>query len=346
MGRQKRKKLLWIALIIIVVIVVSIVFIVTGLFGKENKSENYTEENDSESYAKEYKYYTKEYKVVGLGDSYASGEGNPPYEDSLRHISKKSWQYQLKLNDNELNNNDFATLNVVSCTGAKTTNIYSKKQKIIVSRKGVKEDEDVSVPLQIDAVENDTDLVVMSIGGNDAQWTKLLESMLIPLKDINYDEADMDIANAINRLGKVVNKIHETAPKAKIILSNYPRLLEVEDFVGQGITKLGLTKEERSGLSTRVTNFNDKLELKFNDTSYVYIADVYSEFKDHAVGSKDPYLSDIEFTSKIPPVAAKKSMHPNEKGIEAYVVAFQKVLDRFKEDNEYKIWKGRHYSGH
>ncbi|MFF1839867.1 NocE [Streptomyces sp. NPDC058231] len=210
--------------------------------------------------------------VVAMGDSYSSGEGasegNRDYypETNFRdtqtpsardacHRSTQAWSRQATMPGRGTSNGARADsldptmdYHLIACSGARTYNIVHN---------GVVQNNGGEVP-QIDQgyLDQNTTLVTISIGGNDARFADVIQKCLISLGSGNcadkaFEAGDTDknvggrdtkfvgrplaeaspgIINDIVRpdILNTIEQIHEKAPFAQIALMGYPPLLSAK----------------------------------------------------------------------------------------------------------------------
>ena len=90
---------------------------------------------------------------------------------------------------------------------------------------------------QIDALEPDTDLITLSIGGNDISfgpWSRCITGMLEDrgeedCDDGLYDESARALLDLPGRLDDIYRRIHEKAPEATIITTGYMPIASLQD---------------------------------------------------------------------------------------------------------------------
>jgi lysophospholipase L1-like esterase len=173
---------------------------------------------------------------IALGDSYSSGEGNPPFEPGtddeqtpdLCHRSEAAYGPQLS--------SDLGTGPVVfkACSGAVTSDIFGPSALYPTE------------PAQRDWLSSTTRLVTLTIGGNDAGFVSLLEHCVdFPIKHPAFGcstnrtlagETDARLAalgggpyatspsdTSIHSILSVIQALHQSAPGAQILIGLYPR---------------------------------------------------------------------------------------------------------------------------
>ncbi|MEO3781274.1 hypothetical protein ABGB16_31680 [Micromonospora sp. B11E3] len=196
--------------------------------------------------------------VVSLGDSYASGEGasaaggvdyypesdNNGGDSAIRnacHRSRLAWSRQAVLPDDTSRSvgaradswDAQLDHHLLACSGAKTVNLLPGPAG------GQGQYGEVS---QLDRgfLDEDTTLVTLSIGGNDARFGDIVKECLYKAGLYSCPDAKLDgdsetVAVATERritgtveddVVRVLEKIAEKAPNARIVLMGYPQLLD------------------------------------------------------------------------------------------------------------------------
>lgn len=193
--------------------------------------------------------------AVALGDSYGSGEGANDYlretnhdgDDPLArdacHRSLNSWSRRVRppaLAGSQLGitSDTFsakAELNFLSCSGAIARNLYDRlPTDALPSYIGGGQYDEVA---QIDAgyLDQNTDLVFLSVGGNDAKFSDVLKFCVksglcyddtMPGDSQKLDLVERDrISTAVQtEIGLTIERIHQVAPSAQIVYAGYPQL--------------------------------------------------------------------------------------------------------------------------
>ena len=156
---------------------------------------------------------------TALGDSYAAGPLIP--NQSLNPLGC------LRSDHNYAHLSAAAkglTLTDVSCSGA-TTNDMTETQNV----------EPGPNPPQFNGLNASTNVVSVTIGGNDIGFTEIIESCITynpfstPCKD-KYDPGGHDqlaerIANTAPKVAAVLQGIHAHSPNARVFVVNYPDIL-------------------------------------------------------------------------------------------------------------------------
>jgi lysophospholipase L1-like esterase len=219
---------------------------------------------------------------VAQGDSYASGTGTREYYDAACQRSVHSYAKQLAAQEG-------LTLSHVACSGARIPDVRAN---------------------QLGALSASTNLVTISIGGNDAGFSGVITRCALPWPftctgDIN--NARSFITNTLRgQLDALYTEIETRAPNAEVIVVGYPRLFNGEEC------NLGarISSAEQSSL-------NGVADLLATTTSALAVA--------HGFGFVDPRASfnthricdDVEWLNGLSnPVG--ESYHPNRLGHDAF----------------------------
>ena len=307
--------------------------------------------------------------LVGLGDSYASGEGLGDYGDStdlgdkvqdenwIAHRSNHSWAGMLTLPDctGTMQENRGTNFFFAASSGAVSSNVNrsgrGSEQKKEIYRKNWSNLREVykgeyNMPGQLDVFyknpaldRNEVDYVTMSIGGNDVNFDKIITAAANPASDvtardlINKELAKM--STTISNLEETYRRVAEAAPNATIIITGYPPLIAK----GGGNSWL-FNEDEASAIADGVTQFNNAIKEKINQLKKagmkIEFVDIESEFKGHEAYSDDPWISGIYYSDQDDideslDKASMKSMHPNQKGANAYARLVQERINEIEE---------------
>ncbi len=239
--------------------------------------------------------------VVAMGDSFSSGEGSSAldgsdfYRDSDKdgddpmmrnacHRSTKAWPLKLQLPNRSASNKsrldswdssmDFQFL---ACSGAQTENVLPSTVMNADGQAGQGQYGELS---QIDRnfLDENTTLVTISIGGNDARFADIyqhclavaVESPLGWCKDTTLagDPANLETAskprvqtNVKNSVTTVLQQIKAKAPNAKILLMGYPVLFE------SGSTCVYIPDQNRAWLNQVSSDLGTALQTAATNTS-------------------------------------------------------------------------------
>ncbi|MEU7022239.1 NocE [Streptomyces sp. NPDC046203] len=226
--------------------------------------------------------------IVALGDSYSSGEGasvsggsdyyrETNYQDRSNgatrdacHRSKLAWSRQATLPGRGSSIGALADAHdpsldyhLIACSGARTYNVLGK------SDGGGKSEYGEMAQLDQGYLDQNTTLVTISVGGNDALFTPIFQQCLyhLPLcpgaeiDDVDAngnktgkssgtlsDYAPARIHNLVRpQIVKTLKAIKARAPQARIVLMGYPPLMEyngnclpgIDDSEGSWLNSIG-----------------------------------------------------------------------------------------------------------
>jgi lysophospholipase L1-like esterase len=217
-----------------------------------------------------------------LGDSYASGYGVPPYSACGRSEAAYAAQLDGRV---RIDLDDF-----VACAGATTASLVAGGQ--------------------LDALDADTDLVTISIGGNDIGWSTAVTACL------GGSDAQCDGALGLTTtkvrtvlpglLDGVYAQVAARAPHARVLVTGYPRLFSPE----YGAFLLASTSDQEA-LNDGADLLNGVIAEAAAAHGFQFV-DVTERFLDHGVNAPDPWV-----LGPFDPGA----FHPDADGYEAYTGA-------------------------
>ena len=308
--------------------------------------------------------------MVSLGDSYSSGEGIEPFygqnestadkvknQDWLAHRSEKSWPGRLTLQgvNGSMAQNRNDNWFFVATSGAVTDNLTHNQRKEydidgIEGRRYIDKQLDVFKELG----DKKAEYVTVSIGGNDAKFADIITEAAIPhplnpgaLNDkLNsvWEEFyyGIDGGESIrDRLYQAYCDIQDAAgAQAKIIVAGYPKLL---DSNGSGFL---FSENEAALINDSVSRFNDEIESIVKsckaDGMKICFVSVEEAFDGHGAYSNDAFLNEVYIGKKDQDlkwsVSSAYSMHPNDKGAQAYADCVQAKIDEIEKDNGKTEW--------
>ena len=297
-------------------------------------------------------------KYVALGDSYASGEGLPPYEegtDTATNQCHRSEQdsYPVILEDGRRQR--FDRLTSVACSGALTG--------ALVANIPDRSDE----PAQVAASTPLTKTVTVTIGGNDAGFAPVLVDCIyspvqlpevqqqIPGRPNCEQRQDAGVSARIARLAgpidqpvvgpslsivQVLAAVQARAPRATVYVSGYPTLLgaEVDGPAGCQVGELGqvplfITADDAGWIAEKATDLNVAIRTGVARARELGIraryVDVAAEFEGHNVcDTRRPWLNAVVLADTTPVQFDPSSFHPTDRGQQAYADAFGSAVRR------------------
>ncbi|HET6508955.1 MAG TPA: SGNH/GDSL hydrolase family protein [Baekduia sp.] len=216
---------------------------------------------------------------VALGDSYSAGTGTRDY--SLNSgCNRGPYAYPALIKADRPNTN----LTFVACSGAKTTDVLNN---------------------QVQSLSTSTNIVTITIGGNDAGFSNVITQCALPLVSCNSDitNANNYISNTLpGQLNSVYSQIKTRAPNATVVVLGYPRLFMGVDcnagtfFSTDEMTKLNATADLlKSVTAARAAAYGFTFK------------DAIPSFTGHAVCSSSEWLNGLSN-----PIS--DSYHPNRTG--------------------------------
>lgn len=223
-----------------------------------------------------------------LGDSYASGYGVPPYEACGRSQSAYAVQLDGRM---KIDLDGF-----VACAGATTASLVAGGQ--------------------LNALDDDTDLVTISIGGNDIGWSTAVAACL--------GGTDAQCAGGLavtsgrvttvlpGLLDSVYSQVSASAPEAHVVVTGYPRLFSPEygPF-------LAASAPEQEALNDGADLLNGVIAETAAEHGFQFV-DVTKRFRGHGVNAPDAWI-----LGPLDPGA----FHPETDGYKAYTAALTAAIN-------------------
>ncbi|BCJ75912.1 lipase 1 [Catellatospora sp. IY07-71] len=217
---------------------------------------------------------------AALGDSYSSGVGTNNYDSASGSCKRGPRAYpQLWANGHAV-----ASFRFVACSGATTREVLSG---------------------QLGALDSGTDLVTISVGGNDAGFADVITNCRL--------QSDADCATAVSnaksymnntlpgRLDETYRAIRSRAPGARVVVLGYPRLFELGSC---GFGSIGEYK--RQLLNGGSDTMSAVISARAGVAGFTYV-DVRGRFAGHGVCGATPWINGTTL-----PVT--ESYHPNSSG--------------------------------
>jgi lysophospholipase L1-like esterase len=223
-------------------------------------------------------------RYVALGDSYTAGPLIPT-TDLAGGCARSDHNYPSMVAD-EL---DVAELVDVSCSGARTLDLTGFQHPFQGSR----------VPPQLRAVTPDTTLVTLGIGGNDLHlFTTLIHTctQLRPTdpggapcaRELARNGPDLDAAvdTISRRVVRVLRLVEARAPRARVLLVGYLRLVPDEGTCVSLPMAAGDYAEGR-----RIGRALDRALHRAARRAGVAFVDMYAASLGHDICSSDPWVN-------------------------------------------------------
>ncbi|GAA3554593.1 SGNH/GDSL hydrolase family protein [Amycolatopsis ultiminotia] len=240
-------------------------------------------------------------RYVALGDSYTSAPHTGKRAGTPAGCDRSDNNYPHVVSA-KVKPAQFAD---VSCSGATTADLTSAQS----TQSGTN-------PPQLDAVTSATTLVTLGIGGNDVGFIELAPSCVTShaggapcrtrLTTGGHDQLADRIDTAASRVGAVLDRIHDKAPKARVIVVGYPTVLPNGDGCWPS---LPIGSGDVAYLRDELDKLNDALadQAKDHDAGF---ADTAAASKGHDVCTS----SGTRWVEGLVPTSPAAALHPNARG--------------------------------
>lgn len=243
---------------------------------------------------------------VALGDSFTSGEGVPEFiPPSDTNDCDRSWSAYPVVLKQWINSARLRAFR--ACSGATTLSVYQGMN---------------GEPGQLDSLSAATDLVTITIGGNDVYFKEFAEQCVLG----TCDAASSEYQNTMNeidyylydKLIEQYGQIRSHAPNAVIYVAGYPQV--VPSLQDEPNCDPWFSQGERVATRSVVVNLNLRIQLAVQSSGlgfqYVDPTAQGSPFVGHELCTPTSYFNGLNIAEHV------FSFHPNELGQGAYAELF------------------------
>ena len=289
--------------------------------------------------------------VVGLGDSYAAGQGAGWFyqrnndvrilrASPCRRAPTAMIEHLADILAEEMKS-DWAAVNL-ACSGARIENLNTKPQ--YGDRKDGEWSPNLDRPggetqyqalgrlLSDPTIGSKTSLITVSIGGNDVGFASLAAACLLPADCTGWTQVielaealgrnDQPLDTAFDDLEDVLDEVYEPDDRPPVVVLPYPRL-ERADSSG---CNLALSNDELTFINRLETELNHSLHVQVKDRAGFYIAEgAYEAFGTDLTLCGDPERRGMNFINLTPHTGTvlhrldpsrwkDGTAHPNERG--------------------------------
>ncbi|MFI6724000.1 SGNH/GDSL hydrolase family protein [Streptomyces sp. R-74717] len=218
---------------------------------------------------------------VALGDSYSSGVGSGSYDSASGDCKRSTKAYPALW----AAANSPSSFGFTACSGARTGDVKAN---------------------QLGPLGASTDLVSISIGGNDAGFsdvmtTCVLQSEATCLSRIATARSYVDTTLPGN-LDSVYSAIRTKAPSAHVVVLGYPRFYKIG-----GSCVVGLSDKVRTAINGAADYLNAATAKRAADHGFTF-ADVTGNFTGHEICSASAWLHSLNWLN------IGESYHPTAAG--------------------------------
>jgi lysophospholipase L1-like esterase len=217
-------------------------------------------------------------QYVALGDSFSSGVGTNSYTLSSS-CRRGVYAYPWLVAQQRTN----TSLTFVACSGADTADVMAS---------------------QIQFVNPDTDIVTITIGGNDIGFSNLIVQCTLSDCSAALDSTRASLPNFLPpRLDTVYSAIKSQAPAARVVVLGYPRMFSSVGCFGT----LGISSTERAKANLLADALDQVIGARATSFGFTHQSAI-GPFTGHAVCSFSPWLNGLNLFNTV------ESYHPNRNG--------------------------------
>jgi lysophospholipase L1-like esterase len=267
---------------------------------------------------------------VALGDSYTAGDGIPAQLDGPAGCERSSHSYpvlvarQLSLKASQYRD--------VSCSSAKVANLTAPQHA-----------GGATIPPQLRVLSANATLVTVGIGGNDLGFTGILTRCVeldapgVLLAQVLHriddrapcrafytsggaDQIGQKIQAASAGVAAALRRIHDRAPRARVLVVGYPDLLPASNGSACALV-LGITAMDVGYLNNVELQVNRMLSRQAAAAGDGYV-DTYTP----SVGHDACAASSVRWIEPLLPSAPAAPMHPNAAGQRGMATAVEHAI--------------------
>ena len=267
------------------------------------------------------------HQYVALGDSFSSGEGVSPYSpesmiDGTNNCHRSLFAYSKQLE--QAMSLDYSLVNFRACSGATTWNVLNGQN---------------NEPAQLTSINSTTDVVTLTIGGNDVGFKEFAAACVTGLCDegsVAYNTALQNVNTILptvlpNTYNQILDSLSEDAD---LYVLGYPHVAPEKSVTdlppypttcpylyngnsGSGTDVVPNPWGNARGAFDITARINAHIESVVHDISlqddrihFIDVNEIGSPFAGHDVCSSDPYFANVN--TDVPSI-----FHPNLKGQQA-----------------------------
>jgi lysophospholipase L1-like esterase len=231
-------------------------------------------------------------RYAALGDSYASGEGLTPFEADSGGCHRSPSAYPRAVAAAV----GGPQLTFLACTGATVADVAGR---------------------QLAAVDTATDLVTVTVGGNDAGFVSVVGDCVIDVDPCRHLDAEVQasLAGMGSGLEAAYRQIRARAPGARVLVVGYPQVVADPakvDFatcpaVSSPLPGRRIDADDAAWLREKGAQLADVVRGAARAAGATYV-DVAARFAGHEACTADPWLTGVVL------VDLKSSFHPTVAG--------------------------------
>lgn len=256
---------------------------------------------DGQSASTQTDVVVKDLFIISIGDSFASGEGNPDiragklnkldfgaavWEDKPTHRSSNAGPAQAALSIEQADPHTSVTFISFACSGAGLVSGLTGKQTKGALVLGPQIDE----VLKVLKDRPNVDALLISIGGNDVGFAELVKKAIKPgcLEELDTDEG---MKNRLSVLSTRFEKLHDMIkgiiPFPKVFITEYPDIVRDEggDFCDRAPAAdamRGICAQEAEWAFNRVIiPLNEAVKSAADKWDWIYVGGIASAFRTH-----------------------------------------------------------------
>lgn len=179
-----------------------------------------------------------------------------------------------------------------------------------------------SLETQLEALDQDTDLVTLTIGGNDIPWSQTVTTCLLTDEAACLAQIALVEVQIVTALPGILDDAYadvaDAAPDAHVVVTGYAHLFSPKfgDYEVELTPEVSLSMSvaEQEAANDAADLLNQVIADRAQANGFDFV-DVTKRFDGHGANAKQPWLHGFV------PTALGDSFHPNARGYRAYGTA-------------------------
>lgn len=270
---------------------------------------------------------------VALGDSYSSGEGGSEFrpgtdrDKPVRELLDEHLWWPGDVEHNLCHRSERAYSQVLAdrLDVAGDVQFHACSGASLVDLATAEEQDNLGERPQLDHLDEDTSLVTLSMGGNDAGFADVMRACI--RQGLNphgncRENLDATTRTEIRHLGAgltdTYTEIQRRAPNARVVVVGYPRMFPAEPVRDVALpdwlpAEAGIDTPDQRWLNEMARLLNDTTRAAAREAGVEYV-DVYAALDGHELGTQDPWIHHVGFEVENASVLDMDSFHPGDRG--------------------------------
>ena len=246
--------------------------------------------------------------LLALGDSYSSGQGAGDYDPTTKVRANTCYRSPYAWPQVLAEESGLFPIQSLACSGARIDDVDD-------GRSSREPERQISQISRIGVIGGQPDVITLTIGGNDVGFKNVLGACVAPTdctrryRKPSGDLLEQRIEKVSDELPALYRKIVDAAPRAKVVVTGYPRLFaaDVSTSRSGNCAAGGLISAREAGYLNDVGRSLSLAIRRAALAANVEYVDVTEAFDGHELRcTGEPYVHSLH--------ASRDSFHPTKRG--------------------------------